>query len=407
MKQSKVIEIIYLIILIVNLGFQLYPNLESGLNGNTEFETFTNYYQLKLALFNALGFFIILLFNNTYERGPIIILVLLLEFFYLISIIAGGLNNTGLSFITTPLSYFTIFCVLFRYKINNNISSLIFITLLIWCILPIVLLVVWPIEMKLKLFSGDGVYNISTFRGFAIHRNVYGFYAGLSIILLFFVNIKWKWRAFLYLFLLLGIILSESRTSILLAIAVPAYFYSQKKQKSKIYKFIFLFSSVIILISIFVFLTVFKVRSGSLLNYQDRNELLFEYADIFINNPLFGTGGILKKQEGFPVHNFIIQVLANYGIFTGFTFFALIYFIWNKGSLYFKTLFLYLLIFGLFQPYFNFGPISKMSLILILTAISYNHKENEIISIFPSIKINFKKHAPIIEKFDQVSHNQD
>ncbi|MFA7288389.1 MAG: O-antigen polymerase [Melioribacteraceae bacterium] len=388
-KFNKKVDILFFIIVIVNLAYLLFPTLDKGfvtisINEN---ELFVEFYQLKLAIFNAICFLLVILIDKDLKLSPLLKIIFLLNYFYFISLLANGFKNVEYAVITTPLSYIAIFGVLFRYNINKNISSFLFIILLLWCIIPVYLLLVLSNVESMKMFNVHIGGIISTFRGFALHRNIYGFYAGIAIILLFFVDLKNKWRVFLFFILFAGILLSESRTALIASIFVPFYFYIKSKKISLGLSLSLIFSGILVLILLDWYLYLFSVRGDSLFFSSTRYELIMQYLNVFKNNLFFG--GLDENFENVlgPSHNFIIDVLANYGIFTGLFFFIFVYHVWKQGSLFFKILWLYLLLFGLTQPYFRFGPIANLTLILSLTAIAFNKKEGERISPIPFLKV--------------------
>ena len=83
-------------------------------------------------------------------------------------------------------------------------------------------------------------------------------------------------------------------------------------------------------------------------------------------------------NEDTSAHNFITQTIFDYGLIVAFPFFLLLYNVWKKSGLYYKTLMLYLLIIGLSQPYFSFGVPTQFTLIIILIAILAQNSDSRL-----------------------------
>jgi hypothetical protein len=248
-----------------------------------------------------------------------------------------------------------------------------------WCIVPIAMLIAAPSGVIKDLYEFDG-----SFGGLSYHRNVYGFYAGLTVLLMWFIDLKRKHKLILSIILLIGLTLSESRTSIL-ALSI-AYFYllikdndAAAKVRMKVKRYIPLV--VIVTISIIAYLINYGTRSNDMLVTSDRSEIYMKFLGMFLSNIFWGRGEPTTfisygTNEVTPVHNFILQVLVDYGLFTSIMFVLLLFLVWKKSGLYSRVLYLYLFIVGLFQPYFTFGFPTYFTLIIMLLSNSFPKAEN-------------------------------
>lgn len=382
-KSSK-IDFLIGLILLVNLFFLLFPIYEGGLilNKFNEVERYIEFYNPKLILFNTLIFIVIIIIDGQPKLSYNFISLLVLIFFFYLSISINLFRNSFLSFITIPISYYAVFIVLSRYKINFKILKYIYIIFVTWSIIPLFILII-PIDLvwKLRMFSTDSENYITTFKGFAIHRNVYGFYTSLTIILLLFIEIKSILKLFLNILLFSGIILCEARTALLVSILVPAYYLIQTNKK-KYLKYLLIILPFIVY-GLYFYLIEYSTRGENVINNDDRNELYVNSKDLIYNNLFFGIGGPALVNNEDPIHNFLLQVTASYGIFVTFSFLLFLYMLWQGRPLHFKLLMIFILIYGFFQPYFQFNALSNMALIVFLIAmVINNHNSNELKKIF-------------------------
>ncbi|MEG1692350.1 MAG: O-antigen ligase family protein [Bacteroidales bacterium] len=275
-----------------------------------------------------------------------------------------------------PIAYIVVFQIIAQNGISDKHMICATLILVVWCVFPLFYMLIAPIEHKIMLFNGsEDSMTFSSFGGFSLHRNYYGFYVGLSIILLTFYDVLKKYRIVLYPLLLIGLILSESRSSIIATLVCVSLFYI-KKNGLKLSRLFMLSIGVGIIIFLWYYFSQ-NFASRDISSNSDRWELYNGFFNIFWDNFFWGTGKSSlyfssNYPEGSPAHNFILQTLADYGFFTSLIFFFFIGYNFFHGGIYSKTLWCYLLIIGLFQPYFTFGiPISFTLITFLMIAGLY------------------------------------
>lgn len=373
---------LFMILLVVNFIFILYPvDFDEALqrindSGNSQ----NGIYLQNMALFNTIIFILLIIFNfSRLYFNKKILLIFIIEFFLIISVLLSSINNTNFFIITLPISFITVFNIFKYLKVYKGTLFSLLIVLIIWSAFPVINFIIRPSDTQ--YFNGDGINWISTFRGFASHRNSYGFIAGMTILYILILN---KFKLFVNILIIsiisIGIILSESRATIL-AVILMATYYLSTFGKNFYFRIILLLSifSIIFYFSIDYFIEM-SSRQSTIFKTDDRFSLIEEFTIIINDNLFFGLGGTVLSNNGDPVHNFFIQVIASYGLLVSIPYFFLLWQIWKEGNKEFRTLFGYLLLFGLFQPYFQFGSISNYMLLLFIVAyiVEIHHKTNQI-----------------------------
>lgn len=370
-RNTGISSFLFMILLAVNFIFILYPiDFDEALQRVNDSEISQNgVYLQSMALFNTIIFILLIIFN--FSRVYIdkkLLPIFVIGFFLIISVLLSSINNTKFLVITLPISFIAVFIVFKYLKVYKGTLESLLICLIIWSAYPVISFIIRPWD--LQYFSGDGINWISTFRGFAYHRNAYGFIAGMTILYLIILN-KFKLSVNLLIIGIIsfGIILSESRATIIAVIVMSTYYLSTSV---KVFYF-----RMISLLSIFSILFYFAIDfisemstrgESTIFSADDRLALIEEFIIFFSDNLLFGLGGTVLSNNGDPVHNFIIQVMVSYGLLVSIPYFFLLWQIWKEGNKGFRTLFGYLLLFGLFQPYFQFGSISNYMLLLFIIA---------------------------------------
>jgi len=333
-------------------------------------EEFTSSYMVPLLVINAMLFLLVVFQSKFRENNNLFINILVLEFFYCINFIYHGFIVSPFSVLVLPFAYLTLFYVFPKYSYSNRILKFVFITLLIWCILPLIILLIAPVSIKTQMFQIEG--STLSLGGLAAHRNVYSFYVGLTIILTIFIETGRK-RKFVTLgVLFIGIALSQSRSGIFAVVIALLYYFINKQTRLKSSKY-----------SIFLLIASCVIFYHLIMNYGSRNDVFFSISDrIFLIQSFFellwsnifmgrGTAVLIStaSTEDIPAHNFIIQTILDYGLLVAIPFFVLLFNVWRESGLYYKTIFLYLMLIGLSQPYFSFGVPTYFTLSSLLIAI--------------------------------------
>lgn len=303
--------------------------------------------------------------------------------FYLTSLVLTGVKSGLFSVINIPVSYFFLFAVIPRYKISKNAIDFLLWLMLFWTIIPIIILPFFSTESRTILISGN-------FSGFAIHRNLFAVIAGMVALWLLLNNsINNKLRILFLMLILIGIFISTSRSGIFaILISIVYYYVFKRKSKAKVKLFYFF----VILSSLFFIILDLMLSSGlrdrtEIVNNEDRFELLQGYYEKWTQSPYFGQGEIyyyrsVTYRDGMPAHNFIFQTLADFGIFVTLAFLILLIITWMKFDINFRTFLLFLIIIGLFQPYFFFGGVAGFSLLVLLIGTSIKNTYDNNIPTF-------------------------
>ena len=340
---------------------------------------------------NICLFTTILLYQVKIESKIVFFLISFLAISMTISIMANNFDSGFITLIFFPLEYLVLFTIVSNYSINRKLMKIIIVIMTIWAIAPIYLLAFGSLQDQIALVTGvDG--KLSTFGGFAYHRNFYGFYTGLTIILLIITPFPKVFKVLSITLCAVGIILSGSRSSLVCVLAslIVLLFLFNKKKFISILPFLIGFGSL----ALFIF-SYFGIRQKGLEDNDDRFEIITGFWGIIRESPLWGNGKYMlyysqHYPEGAPAHNFIFQVWGDYGIFALLGFVLLLLIAYFKGNKLFKTLFFYLLTFGLTQPYFYLSmPQAFMVIIFIIGScysIMYNRQNLDTYDMLVSLK---------------------
>lgn len=340
---------------------------------------FVQHIKIFDSLFNGLPFIdltlmSVVIFDYSYRKRNtdkrIFNAIIIMYIFYLCSIIFNGLKSGAFSFINIPLTYFFLFAVLPHYKIPKRTFHFFFIIILIWSILPVVIMI---FEALLT-----GTFLESNFSGYAKHKNGYSCLAGIVIILtIMSSSISKYWQYFIISILAIGIFSSNSRSGIIAALLSGLYFlFFQNKSKFKTKVFFYVVTFIILFFITFQLIIMYGIRNDlrEVMEVKARIELYEGFYETWKESPYWGQGEIYYYKSanyryGLPAHNFVLQTATDFGIFVMITYVILLIITWFKFDIYFKTFLLYLVVIGLFQPYFFFGGISGLSLIVFFLAI--------------------------------------
>lgn len=307
-----------------------------------------------LTFINFVGSIFVIVLQRKIKKSNILIFLFLLWVFFLISKVLNTLKGDIIGIFAIPIEYFTFYIILKEYTLPKKTLKIILWLSSLWIIIPIAMFLLGPIQMKLSLISFDQKGRAGTFGGFAIHRNYFGYYAGLIILLFVFYRTK-KWIKLLVIFVgLIGIFISTSRSAFLCLFLSLSVFGWLKYKRYRL-----LFSLGLLLVGLGYYLLSLQIqfRSGDITSTSDREELIEAFSDSISYNPILGKGrGTLFYSSSYPqgaqAHNFIMQVWCDYGIIV-LIFFCLYWgSIFIYGNIIVKTFIAYLMSFGLFQPYF-------------------------------------------------------
>lgn len=314
----------------------------------------------------TLSFTILCLQRKVYNSS-IFYNIYILHIFFAISIAVNGFKSGGLALIGIPVSYLAIFDTLKQYQFHQKHLKFAFVALLLWSILPIIYYAIAPVETKILFLTGPGG-NLLTFGGFAQHRNFYGIFLGVT----FICTLVWKMRKIykvsLSILLIAGMILSVCRTAILsIAVTMVYVFLFHPKIRLK-KKLLYLFILFLLGLALYNILTDPTLTARDVSDNDDRIELWGGMIDIIKDNFLFGLGKealYFSKMfpEGAQAHNFILAAIASYGIFVFLSFAFLLILLFKYSNFYFRVFLVYLICWGISQPYFGLMLFSSHILI--------------------------------------------
>ncbi|MBD8001310.1 O-antigen ligase family protein [Phocaeicola faecium] len=326
------------------------------------YESFMKIWQLG-SLFVTISFsFLILCIQKKVYNPPIFFTIYILHILFTTSIVLNGLKSGALAIVGIPLSYWVLYDTLKQYRFPPKHLKRAFYALLAWCIIPIFYYAVAPLDTKLLFMTGpEG--QILTFGGFAQHRNFYGIFLGVAFICTLIWKMKPSLKTLLCVLLSIGLILSVCRTAILsIAITVTYIFLFHKKISIK-KKIAFLCILFIMGTLVYFILTNSSLVTRDVSDNDDRIELWSGIIKIIEKNFFWGVGEeALYFSKGFPkgapAHNFALATIASYGIFVFVTFSILLILIFRYSGFYFNAFLIYLISWGLTQPYFGCTLIS-------------------------------------------------
>lgn len=305
-------------------------------------------------------------------------LLLAIVFIFVLSLLVTGFHSGLLAVVGIPLSYLCLFDIIRRYSCSHGLLLLSLYIMLIWCVLPILCLPLVSSSEKVLFFTAeDG--SLTTFTGFALHRNFYGMVVGMVIILLLKLKLNKLFKLSSFMILLIGVFICSSRSAIVSVVVVLSidYIFAEKSLFLKHLPFIIL--GVVILCIAYSLYSQYSLRTGS--DNDARNELYQGFFSMISEHPIWGYGYPVKYYSirpnfvaGSPAHNFIVQLWADYGLIVLLSFLFLLFFVYKKMGRYSRMFLMYVMVWGLFQPYFGFGiPSSQVTVPILLGYLMDNY----------------------------------
>lgn len=368
-------------LLIINLLFALFPAWHISPLWN--FIPTDSYFSIWISLAKKITIIIslfIILFEKKYYSKRLFIAICVVFIGVSLSLLFNDFYiETSYIVLFAPTEYIVLFIISKKYKFSKKLTSLIIYIMAIWSILPLVLLILFPGTIGINMFiSLNGGFN--TFRGFALHRNFYGFYTGLTVLLFMMSSANKSIKITVIITCFLGLILCGSRSSQLCTI-VSMVILMVLKNKKLIYIIIPIGVSCLAIFSYFS--QTLELRSSNYGDNDDRVEILKGFGKMISERPIIGYGKMtqyypIASPDEFPAHNIIAQVWADYGILTLLSFLILLLLAYQKSDKTFKVLFSYLLLISLSQPYFYVSLAWTFMVIIILlgNCASFNDRRN-------------------------------
>ncbi|OUP09033.1 hypothetical protein B5F34_07290 [Mediterranea sp. An20] len=370
-KRDDVTRFLLNVMLLTNLFFALFPAWKGSIIWNylpdiEKYFLFTGYGAIMVNF--LLSIVLISLNTKIYGRSILVFCYLAMSVFTL-SMFQNGFSFKIPEGIMALCVYMVLVGILPKFHFGTKMQNLILFVLLFWSILPILYFSLAPIHIKALFYSIGG-----TFSGFALHRNFYAVYVGIAFLLLMFVRYKMLYKFILWILLLIGLLLSECRTAILALFIVTFYYKYSDKRSFYFYLVIAIIVGFICYSMLLDLLSEYTMRND-LDNNVTREELYKGFWDFFVESPILGKGEDAlyyssSYPDGSPAHNLVLQIMASYGVFELVFFLVFYILIFRTLDINGKTLFLYLFIISMFQPYIDVGfPTSLMVIILYLCRV--------------------------------------
>lgn len=298
---------------------------------------------------------------NKLVAGAIITTYLL----FLFSITINGFKSGLIAVFGIPISFFIMFDTIKQYKFGNKHLNFIYYILLAWSFTPLILCIIPSFRYSFFITPEEGY---TTFSGFAMHRNFYGILLGVLYLLLCVKKMSFILKVVLLSILLVCMILSASRTTIISCIAITCALIYYSESITKKTKVVFFIVAIILSSVIYWVLTNPEFSIREINEDSGRENIITGFFELIQNRPFWGYGEEVTFFSGlFPngaiAHNFLLQTTANYGMFVTSSFVILLIIVFYYSKPYSKIILLYLIIWGLTQPYFGFGTFSPHVLI--------------------------------------------
>lgn len=318
------------------------------------------------------------------SNSCLIIPIVLLTLSFLLSIVMTGFKSGFVAIWGIPLSFTYMYCEMKKYAISNRLLHFIFYFLFFWSFLPLLYIIVAPFSSVVTFFTSVNG-SLDTFSGFALHRNFYGMIVGCVFLLLPFVKIRPTFKFIILVSLLIGIYLAACRSVIVAIIIAGGYWLLINNGINKRKRILLIIVSIIVVfVGNFVYekYTIREVNDN-----DDRKELYHGFYNKIKEKPLWGYGKEVRYysirrqfQEGTPAHNFILQVAANNGLIVLFFFMVFLLIFFLKSGRYTRVFLIYVMVWGLFQPYFSLGiPSPQIYIPLICGYFLDNNYENNLL----------------------------
>ena len=366
-RKSHYNSILGLLVLLINLFMALIPLWQ----GSFIWSYYKEQAEIEKAIFLPLSIvdiilFLMYLFLNHIKWNRAHLIIIFMSIFYALSTIINKAESGYFSIIAVPIAYIFIYSIsstldLSRYK------YLLIVLLFLWCLLPFIDYLISDNNRQI-LYTSSLLSDYSGFHGYAIHKNIYGYICGLCIIMIGLSTTHNKFMALLLIVSLMIPLIYSGCRSVLVALAVVIIFNSYWRIKKinipSIIKWILGLSLVFGFIYLFISISFFED--------PNRVYILNEFIEIIKQHFFFGTGtqtrvqGLIDETEN-PAHNFILQVIADRGIFSSILFFMVLYYLIKKNNKTYSSFVIYMIVVGLFQPYLTLAiPSFLMMLCFVL-----------------------------------------
>lgn len=369
-SKSGILNLFLTLILWVNFFFSFFPAHRGSVLWDIlpNEEAYSSIWIKMLTFFNFGCSILFLLIQRKIRTSNILIFLFLLWFLFLISKASNSFNGNFLAVIAIPVEYLLFYVILKDYSFSKSCRNKIIFLSAIWIALPLFLFIVGSPETKLSFISFDHG-RLGTYGGFALHRNFFGFYAGLMVLVTLFSDISKGKKIFLLIIGIISIFISASRSAFLCLLIAVSFFTMLTYKKWRIPFLILIGSLGIIYYSLSQEL---ELRSGDITSNSDREELYQGFTDSISTHPFFGKGVPTvyyspTYPNGSPAHNFILQTSNDYGIIVLISFCLFWGVLFIYGNRIVKTFLIFLISFGLFQPYFMFNIPSPFVWMCILS----------------------------------------
>lgn len=331
-----------------------------------------DFIKLSISLSNAINtivFFLILICHRQKLNNKNLAITIAISIIIFVSIIANVNFTMTTRLVGLLICFMGLFCIN-DYSLDYRVIKVIALIPIIFSIAPVIYI---PFasnsENILFLFSTDNEATIGTFCGFSLHRNAYGFYAGLSTLLLMSFDYNRFFKLFSFIMLAIGLFLASSRSSILATLVCVTYF-NWEKITIKLKALLIVVVSCIVGL-IYILANIFDSRLFTV-GYQDRSSLNDIFISAVLKSPILGYGGGVLIN-GDPCHNFIFQVSADYGIVALLCYLYLFYLLFKRSNINSRSILIFLIIIGLFQPYLSLNLPVQFMLISFLFVTGFNN----------------------------------
>lgn len=268
--KNDIVKYLLETLFLFNLFFALFPAWR--LSPLWEFIPYDGYFDFWMALLDKINVaicFAIILVDHKFKSRILFFAIMLLFLSVALSMFINNMHTGLITLICFPIEYLVIFIVARKYTFSKNIIRITILSLSIWSILPLFVMMFGMAKYKLAMITSvDG--QISTFGGFAFHRNFYGFYAGITILLCLFQRIKNVIKLSIITLCLVGILISASRSALISSIISMMFYFFLTNRKKFMIMLPVLTSVMIVIISAYAY---FNIRSKGLEDNDDRYEL--------------------------------------------------------------------------------------------------------------------------------------
>lgn len=384
-------RISYLLVFIINIYFllvpqwrgssfwQKYPDVESFSNEYLWLKLISNFILICITI-TSLNSRRIRQINNIIveKRFPFV----LLFFAFLSSLIVNHASAGIFALIAMPLNYMAFYL---KPKVNIfNMNTLIIIILIIWIVAPVVDYYFFSNSYRQSLFytSSSGGFDDNDFSGYAIHKNIYGYVCGILFVILMVSRVKTAVRITLSVIVVFCILFSGCRSALVAIVGTVIFRYYFNKS-TKLFRKPSIIKSVVLILLLILLLIIAVIILQKFSIFDDPARLLiYDYFfNIITDNIFFGVGEtVLYKDD--PAHNFILQIIADYGMFVFIAFVYVIYCIYKQSTIAGRLFIIYFLIISLFQPTLSVSIPNNITVVLLLLPLFI--KENTVQSIIKS-----------------------